>query len=105
TIGAGEAARTVTLVFHSAGRARAGEKDSGRRWPMRGSNFRHREWADAVAAASVPWLTLKNLRHCGGSWAAARGASLKVIADFMGHESTAMADRHYVVVDEASVRG
>ena len=58
--------------------------------PLRRSNFRP-IWAKACAAADVPDLHFHDLRHTGGTLAAATGATLKELMARLGHSSTRAA--------------
>lgn len=57
---------------------------------LRRSNF-HRIWAKACATAGTPDLHFHDLRHTGGTLAAATGASLKELMVRLGHSSTRAA--------------
>ena len=57
---------------------------------LRRSNF-HRIWVKACLAAGVPDLHFHDLRHTGGTLAAATGASLKELMARLGHSSTRAA--------------
>ena len=54
--------------------------------PLRRSTFRP-IWAKACTAASVPGLHFHDLRHTGGTLAAATGATLKELMARLGHSS------------------
>jgi integrase len=48
-------------------------------------------WAKACTAAGVPGLHFHDLRHTGGTLAAATGATLKELMAWLGHSSTRAA--------------
>lgn len=54
--------------------------------PLRRSNFRP-IWAKACAVAGAPGLHFHDLRHTGGTLAAATGATLKELMARLGHSS------------------
>jgi integrase len=58
--------------------------------PLRRSNFRP-IWNTACARAGMPDLHFHDLRHVGGTLAAATGASLKELMARLGHSSTRAA--------------
>jgi integrase len=58
--------------------------------PLRRSNFRP-IWNAACNQAGVPGLHFHDLRHVGGTMAAATGASLKELMARLGHSSTRAA--------------
>jgi len=58
--------------------------------PLRRSNFRP-IWNAACAKAGMPGLHFHDLRHVGGTLAAATGASLKELMARLGHSSTRAA--------------
>jgi integrase len=58
--------------------------------PLRRSNFRP-IWNAACEKAGVPGLHFHDLRHVGGTLAAATGASLKELMARLGHSSTRAA--------------
>jgi integrase len=58
--------------------------------PLRRSNFRP-IWNAACAKAGTPGLHFHDLRHVGGTFAAASGASLKELMARLGHSSTRAA--------------
>ena len=58
--------------------------------PLRRSNFRP-IWNDARSKAGTPDLHFHDLRHTGGTLAAATGASLKELMARLGHSSTRAA--------------
>jgi integrase len=58
--------------------------------PLRRSNFRP-IWNSACAGAGMPDLHFHDLRHVGGTLAAATGASLKELMARLGHSSTRAA--------------
>ena len=58
--------------------------------PLRRSNFRP-IWNAARAKAGAPELHFHDLRHVGGTLAAATGASLKELMARLGHSSTRAA--------------
>jgi integrase len=58
--------------------------------PLRRSNFRP-IWNAARAKADTPELHFHDLRHVGGTLAAATGASLKELMARLGHSSTRAA--------------
>jgi len=58
--------------------------------PLRRSNFRP-IWYAAVEKAGIPGLHFHDLRHVGGTLAAATGASLKELMARLGHSSTRAA--------------
>jgi integrase len=58
--------------------------------PLRRSNFRP-IWNAACEQARVPGLHFHDLRHVGGTLAAATGASLKELMARLGHSSTRAA--------------
>jgi integrase len=58
--------------------------------PLRRSNFRP-IWNAACAEAGMPGLLFHDLRHVGGTLAAATGASLKELMARLGHSSTRAA--------------
>jgi len=58
--------------------------------PLRRSNFRP-IWAKACTAAGVPGLHFHDLRHTGGTLAAATGATLKELMARLGHSSARAA--------------
>ena len=56
--------------------------------PLRRGNFnRSAAWPHAVAAIGMPGLHFHDLRHCGNTFAAASGVSLKDLMARMGHDS------------------
>jgi len=57
---------------------------------LRRSNFRP-VWNAACAKAGMPGLHFHDLRHVGGTLAAATGASLKELMTRLGHSSTRAA--------------
>ena len=57
---------------------------------LRRSNF-GRIWVKACAKAGVPGVHFHDLRHTGGTLAAATGASLKELMARLGHSSTRAA--------------
>ena len=61
-----------------------------RRAPLRRSNFRP-IWNTARAKAGAPELHFHDLRHVGGTLAAATGASLKELMARLGHSSARAA--------------
>jgi integrase len=58
--------------------------------PLRRTNFRP-IWVKACAAADAPGVHFHDLRHTGGTLAAATGASLKELMARLGHSSTRAA--------------
>jgi integrase len=58
--------------------------------PLRRSNFRP-IWNAACMAAGTPGLHFHDLRHTGGTLAAASGASIKELMARLGHSSTRAA--------------
>ena len=58
--------------------------------PLRRSNFRP-IWYAAIEKAGIPGLHFHDLRHVGGTLAAATGASLKELMARLGHSSTRAA--------------
>lgn len=60
--------------------------------PLRGSNWRRRVWAPAVAAAGLdPGLRPHTLRHTAASLMIASGASIKALQGQLGHASASMS--------------
>jgi integrase len=82
------------LRWHLDGFAQPGERGlvfvGPKGAPLRRSNFRP-IWAKACAAAGVPDLHFHDLRHTGGTLAAATGATLKELMARLGHSSTRAA--------------
>ena len=58
--------------------------------PLRRSNFRP-TWNAACTAAGAPGLHFHDLRHTGGTLAAASGATIKELMARLGHSSTRAA--------------
>jgi integrase len=58
--------------------------------PLRRSNFRP-TWNAACRKAGLPGLHFHDLRHVGGTLAAATGASMKELMARLGHSSTRAA--------------
>jgi integrase len=58
--------------------------------PLRRSNFRP-TWNAACRRAGLPGLHFHDLRHVGGTLAAATGASMKELMARLGHSSTRVA--------------
>ena len=64
-------------------------------------------WADlkrACARAGVPRVTPNDLRRTFATWLKQRDVDSAVVAAMMGHSSTAMVDRVYGKLDEATYR-
>jgi len=63
-----------------------------------------RELARACARAGVPRVTPNDLRRTFATWVKQNDVDSAVVAAMMGHSSTAMVDRVYRKLDEASYR-
>jgi len=63
-----------------------------------------RELARACARAGVPRVTPNDLRRTFATWLKQNDVDSAVVAAMMGHSSTAMVDRVYGKLDEASYR-
>lgn len=63
-----------------------------------------RELARACERAGVPRVTPNDLRRTFATWLKQRDVDSAVVAAMMGHSSTAMVDRVYGKLDEASYR-
>jgi hypothetical protein len=63
-----------------------------------------RELARACARAGVPRVTPNDLRRTFATWLKQSDVDSAVVAAMMGHSSTAMVDRVYGKLDEASYR-
>jgi integrase len=64
--------------------------------PIRGTNFHHRVWKPACAAAGLPRRPrVHDLRHTFASWAIAEGVPLTVVSRHLGHESMQTTDSIY----------
>jgi integrase len=61
-----------------------------------------RELARACARAGVPRVTPNDLRRTFATWLKQSDVDSAVVAAMMGHSSTAMVDRVYGKLDEAS---
>ncbi len=57
---------------------------------LRNTNFRHRVFDRAAAAAGLSGLTPHELRHTAASLAVAAGANVKAVQRMLGHSSAAM---------------
>jgi integrase len=57
---------------------------------LRNTNFRHRVFDQAAAAAGLPGLTPHEMRHTAASLAVAAGANVKAVQRMLGHASAAM---------------
>ena len=62
---------------------------------MRPTNWRRREFGDAVRAAGVAPLTPHDLRHTAASLFISAGANPWMLAEVLGHSDTRMIDRVY----------
>ena len=74
--------------------------------PVRGDNFRHRVYNDAVKQAMVtdttmPKVTIHDLRHTAASLAVKAGGNVKAVQRMLGHASAAMTlDRYSDLFDD-----
>ncbi|MBA2336304.1 MAG: tyrosine-type recombinase/integrase, partial [Acidimicrobiia bacterium] len=69
---------------------------SPRGGPLRGSNWRARVWAPAVAGAGLdPGLRPHDLRHSAASLMIATGGSIKAVQRQLGHARAAMTLDRY----------
>jgi integrase len=62
---------------------------------IRPTNWRRREFADAVRAAKLEPLTPHDLRHTAASLFISAGANPWMLAEVLGHSDTRMIDRVY----------
>jgi integrase len=91
TLALGRTGRDLLLRHHEDGRA----------W---GRSEQHRPMIEACERAKiVPHYTFHELRHTYGSLLAMAGVPMKVIAESMGHATTAMTEKHYAALAPSHV--
>jgi len=74
--------------FPQRRRSRGGDPDARRRWQLR------KRWERARAAAGLPWLRVKDLRHVLPTYLAMLGCSMKQIQEIMGHADVKTTTRY-----------
>ena len=61
-----------------------------------------KRWLKVIAAAGLPRVTLKNVRHSVGTALVESGMSLHVVQDLLGHDLETTTSRYYVQQTEGS---
>ena len=69
----------------------------------RGYGWMRREWVRACAAEEVHGVTLHDLRHCHGQWAAQRGVSEQAVQVTFGHRHPGMTRRYTKAAQKGEV--
>jgi hypothetical protein len=71
------------------------------------ANNIRKSFRSAVVAAGLDpaQITPNTLRHTGASWMAHAGATMKAVADFLGHSTTRMVEMHYFHQDPNYQKG
>ena len=67
-------------------------RDNGEAW---GKNHQARQLKDAAAKAKLDGVSFHILRHTYGSFLAAKGVPLQIIAAALGHADTRTTEKHY----------